>query len=744
MSLSGGYTNRVHPPPLDSPQLYLNRHASWLAFNRRVLQQAWTAANPLLERVKFLSISASNLDEFFEVHVAGLLQRLEDGHGEPEADGLGLREQRDLISRESHLMVSDQYRCWNEELLPELDAAGIRLLKAHQLENGRRSALRQYFLREMDPLLTPVTIDPAHPFPRVLNKALCLALLLRRPRRNAVYLGVLAVPRALPRVLPLESNGKTQDFVFMADLVALHAPSIYRGYEVLETAAFRVTRNSNLYLQEEESRSLLESVRSEILNRRRGAAVRLEVESVASPDIVERLRENFDLDDWQVFRNEGPVNLPRLFSLYHQAERPELRFPPFVPRELKLSPKAANLFEEMGRGDILLHHPFESYRPVLELLEAAGSDPRVLAVKLTLYRTNEDSPVVRALMAAAQRKSVTVVVELTARFDEASNIRWARTLEDAGVQVFYGVVGLKTHCKMALLVRRDEDGVIRRYAHLGTGNYNPDTARTYTDLSLFTADAEITHAVDRLFTYLTAYARGTPDLPLLVAPADLAGEFLAMIGREADNARAGREACIIAKMNALLDANIIRALYEASQAGVRIELIVRGMCALRPGVRGVSDNINVRSIVGRFLEHSRIYHFQNGGDTQVYLSSADWMPRNLYDRVETAFPVRSEALRRRIREEILQAYLSDNDSAQWLRADGSYVPFSALTARERVRAGVTSRKRFNAQEHLLALATAQPAAAATAKTGRGHAKRPNARRRSQPETGPGEPRTAIS
>ena len=645
---------------LDNPAYYINREASWLAFNRRVLEEAQDEKNPLLERLKFLSISASNLDEFFEVRVAGLVQQIEDGYTEAGPDGLTLVEERDVVSRETHKFVDDQYQCWNEELRPAISTHGIRVLGLHELDSRARAFIEDYCERELDLLLTPVTVDPAHPFPRVINKALSVAFLLRRRRRSALtYTGVVTVPRALPRLIRLPSDG-TDDFIFLADLVAFHASRMYHGYDIVSSAAFRVTRNSNLYLAEEESRNLLESVRTELHNRRKGDAVRLEIESDADPEIIERLRTNFELEPWQVFSVNGPVNLSRLFNIYEQTAHPDLKFKPFIPRELRLTAKSQDLFEELRRHDVLLHHPFDSYDAVVSFIESAAQDPRVLSIKQTLYRTNEHSLIVPALIAAAEKKEVTAVVELKARFDEDSNIRWARDLEDAGVQVFHGLVGLKTHCKLSLLVRRDHDGVTRRYAHLGTGNYNASTARIYTDLSLLTADPEITSAVHDVFNFLTAYAEHPKYEPLLVSPLDLAEGCLGLIAREAEHARHGRPAHIIAKMNALLDKNIIMALYRASQAGVKIDLMVRGMCALRPGVRGVSDRIRVRSIVGRFLEHSRIFHFANGGEEEVYLSSADWMPRNLYERVEVMFPLKDALNRERVRHEILDAYLADN------------------------------------------------------------------------------------
>src|SRR5882762_8165541 len=436
---------------LDSPQYYFNRDTSWLAFNRRVLEEAEDAGNPLLERLKFLSISASNLDEFFEIRVAAMVQQIEDGYNEAGPDGSTLVEKRDLLSRLTHEFVDDQYDCWNMHLRPALAENGIRVLGLHELDPEALRFVDEYCEKELDPLLTPVTVDPAHPFPRVINKALCMAFLLRRRRRSSMtYMGVVTVPRSLPRLIRLPSQGTT-DYIFLADLVAHHAARMYRGYEIVSSAAFRVTRNSNLYLQEEESRNILESVRAELHNRRKGDAVRLEIEANADQEIIDRLRTNFELDPWQVFSVDGPVNLSRLFTIYGETNRPELKFRPFSPRELRLTGKTKDLFEELREHDILLHHPYDSYDAVVSFVGAAAVDPAVLAIKQTLYRTGDNSPIVQALIAAAETTEVTAVVELKARFDEASNIRWARDMEDAGVQVFHGLVGLKTHCKLCLL-----------------------------------------------------------------------------------------------------------------------------------------------------------------------------------------------------------------------------------------------------------------------------------------------------
>jgi polyphosphate kinase len=674
---------------------YFSRDESWLRFNLRVLEEAQDEKNPLLERVKFLAITASNLDEFVEIRVAGILQRIEDGitaSQYPDEGGLTQQERLDQLSVHMAEFVAAQYRCWNKQLLPAMAKAGIRVLRWKELSDAAREFALAFYEAEVDPLLTPVTIDPSHPFPRVLNKALCLALLLRHKRRGPLgakpgkVLGVVTVPRSLPRLVSLPAEPGRTDFIFLPELIESQVEKMYRGYEVLGCAAFRVTRNSNLYMQEEESRSVLESVRSELHNRRKGDAVRLEIECSAPDEMVDQLRTNFELDLSQVFRTDGPVNLSRLMNLYSEVKVPTLKFPPFQGRPYKLSGKNEDLFAELRLKNILLHHPFDSFRTVEEFIGSGARDEHVMSMKQTLYRTSKDSPIFRALIEAAQSKEVTVVVELMARFDEDSNIRWARELEDAGVGVFHGIFGLKTHCKLSLLVRRDPDGVIRRYAHLGTGNYNPVTSRFYTDISVLTSDKQITHAVQAVFNYLTAESEEDGDAyrPLLVAPLTLADDLLRLIAREKEHAAAGRPAHIVAKMNGLLDGKTVEALYAASQAGVEIDLIVRGMCSLRPGVQGLSERIRVRSIVGRYLEHSRIFHFENGGKPEVFCGSADWMPRNLYERCETVFPVTELALADRLRHEILGSYLRDNVKARELLPTGEYVrvkqhgePFSA-------------------------------------------------------------------
>jgi polyphosphate kinase len=684
-------------PKLDDPRHYLNRHVEWLEFNRRVLEEARDIGNPLLERVKFLAITANNLDEFVEIRVSSFLQRIEHGSREISPDGLTTEEELEKVSAAMQVFVRDQYKCWNDELLPALAKESIRVLNTGELDAKAARFTKTFYDRRVSPMLTPVTVDPSHPFPHVLNKALCIAFLLRRRRggNGKPYFGVLTVPRALPRLLRIPTENGGIRFAPLHDIISAYASRLYRGYEILASTAFRITRNSNLYLEQEESRSLLETIDSQVSQRRKGDAVRLEIEEGAHPDIVERLVSTFELDESLVFRVRGPVNLQRLFHLYDETPRPDLKYPPFVPRQVRVGHDADSLFDVLRRQDVLLHHPYESYDTVVNFIRTASRDPRVLSMKQTLYRTNSDSPIAEALLEAAGKKEVTVVVELKASFDEATNIHWARSFEDAGVQVFHGVAGLKTHAKLALMVRNDPDGKIRRYVHLGTGNYNPSTARFYSDFSMLTSDEAITSAVHNVFNYLTAYAEQPSYRPLIVAPRDMAKTCLALIDREARHARRGRPARMIIKMNAVVDPPVIQALYQASQAGVEIDLIVRGQCALVPGVRGLSSRIRVRSIVGRFLEHSRIYFFENGGKPELYLGSADWMQRNLYERVEVIFPVKDPQLCERICTEILSAYLADTRKARLLGSNGTY-------SRPR---SVRNGHGFSVQEHLMRVAS---------------------------------------
>ncbi len=684
----------MSPTRIPDRELFLNRHFSWLQFNQRVLEEARDPANPLLERVKFLAITASNLDEFVEVRLAGPLQQVEQGNSDSGPDGRTQEEVLTELVKRIHAFVADQYACWREELVPALADESIRVRNLDELRPEAREYIEEFFLKTVSPLLTPVTVDPAHPFPHVLNMALCLAFLLKRKRRGSqqTYVGVVTVPRALPRLVLIPSQEGTVEYVFLHDVVHAFAERLYHGYEILSAAPFRVTRNSNLYLTEEESRGVLESVDQQLHRRRKGSAVRLEIEAGADQEIVDRLASNFHLAPWQVFRTDGPVNLSRLFHLYDQTPRPDLKYQPFVPRELALKPGTSSIFELLRKRNVLLHHPYDSYATVVRFIESAAQDPNVLSMKQTLYRTSENSPI-----EAGAKKEVAVVVELKARFDEASNIRWARNLQEAGVQVFYGVVGLKTHCKLALVARREADGQTRSYAHLGTGNYNPSTARFYTDLSLLTSDPSITSAVHHVFDYLTAYSERPRYTPLFVAPLNLGRNFINLIDREAAHAKAGRPAFIVAKMNSLLDEKIIHALYKASQAGVQIELIVRGACALRPGVRGLSSRIRVRSVIGRFLEHSRIYVFGNGGKTEIYLGSADWMQRNIYERVEVIFHLRDAALHQQILTEVVAPYLADTQKTRLLLPTGEYIRWQESAKLAHSRNGF----RFNVQQFFI-------------------------------------------
>jgi len=651
---------------------------SWLAFNRRVLEEARDATVPLLERLKFIAIVGGNLDEFFEVRVAALLQRLESGATTDGIARLDAREKLERVLGEARSMVAAQYDTW-ETVRGELESQDVRVKRPASLGAGDLAFARSWFMREAYHLLTPIIIDPSHPFPRLLNKALCLAFVLKAPGRGRETLGIMTVPRGLPRLIALPSpagrEGGAQSFLYIGDLIRHFAGELFRGYPIRESAAFRVTRNSNLYLDEDEELgegSLLEAVEEEIRNRRRGDVVRLEIEAHASDRLVAPLTGYLDLEPELVFRTGHPVNLTRLGQLHALINRPDLKFAPWHPVPAEGFEDAGAIFNRLRAGDVMLHHPFDSFDPVVRFIETVSRDPQVLAIKTTLYRTSADSPIMFALMEAAQRgKEVVVVVELKARFDEQSNIHWARQLEERGGTVVYGLAGLKTHCKVALVVRREDDG-FKRYAHVGTGNYNPETARLYTDLSLFTSDREITGGISETFNYLTAYAPHPDFRGLLVAPLTFLSGTLALIRREIGHARAGRKAGIVAKVNALFDREVIEALYEASQAGVTIRLIVRGICALRPGASGLSENIRVKSVVGRFLEHSRVFCFRNGGDAgEFFIGSGDWMMRNLRERVEVIAPVRDEALRARL-SRILAVYWADNVSTRWMSHEGGY------------------------------------------------------------------------
>ncbi|HKP95981.1 MAG TPA: polyphosphate kinase 1 [Fibrobacteria bacterium] len=669
---------------------YIDRDFSWLAFNRRVLAEARNPENPLLERLKFLSIVANNLDEFFEVRVAGLLQKVESAVPVDGIAGLDCREKLTGLLRIVHAMVAQQYRCWNEELIPQLGDKGIHVLGLADLGPRETEELRRRFHKEIYPLLTPIKVDPAHPFPWVLNKALCLGVWLEE--EGPVHrggLGVVAIPRALPRVLALPAKDKGHRFVFLYDVIKLFMGELFRGYRIRGQASFRVTRNSNLYMTEDAS-NLLDSVEAVVHNRRKGNVVRLEIDEDTPPRIRKALMENFGLEQELLFSAPGPVNLNRLMGLYQMAPLAELKFPAHSPRPIHGTGEPDDLFARLRERDMLLHHPFDSFDPVIDFIRGAARDPDVLCIKQTLYRTSAESPVMYALLEAAERgKEVTAVVELQARFDEKSNINWARQLQDSGGTVVYGLVGLKTHCKLSLVLRR-EGGSIREYAHVGTGNYHPGTARLYTDLSLLTSSRSVTEGISGVFNYLTSHARTPEFTDLLVGPVNFLDETLRLIRQEEKHAREGRPAGISAKMNALIDPDVIEALYQASSAGVRIRLMVRGICALRPGVEGLSENIQVRSLVGRFLEHSRIFRFENGGAPRIFMGSGDWMTRNLRERVEVLVPVSDPDLRERL-EDILSVYWADNAKAHAMTQGGAY-------ALIKPKAG---EARFEAQAYLM-------------------------------------------
>ena len=657
--------------PLRDPALYINRELSQLDFNFRVLAQAMDEQVPLLERLRFLCISCTNLDEFFEIRAAAVRHAQEFGLP-PAPDGMSPQEILTAIHDRAAELVEQQYRCWNEVLRPALQDAGIGILSPSTWTPRQRRWLRAYFRNEIMPVLSPLGLDPSHPFPKILNKSLNIVVVLKGTDAfgRAGHLALVRAPRSLPRIIQLpKSLGGTQNFVLLSAVLSTFVNELFPGMDVRGAYQFRVTRNSELVVDEEEVENLALALRDELVDRGYRPAVRLEIAHDCPRAIVQTLLQNFGLSENAAYRIDGSVNLNRVIQVYDLVQRPELKYPPMTPRVLKTS---EGIFEAVARGDVLLHHPFDSFSTVLELIREAAVDPNVLAIKQTLYRTGKDSGIVEALILAARNgKDVTVVVELRARFDEEANLGLADRLQDAGVQVVYGVVGYKTHAKMLLVVRR-EGRKLRRYVHLGTGNYHSGTARAYTDLSLITADPDIGNDVHQLFQQLSGLAPVIKLKRLLQSPFTLHAGILKKIERETRLAKAGRPGRIIAKMNALNEAQVIRALYAASQAGVKIDLIVRGACTLRPGVDGVSDNIRVRSIVGRFLEHSRVYWFGNDGAPELYCASADWLERNLLRRVETCFPILDPALVERIRGEVLQNYLDDNVNAWELGSDGEY------------------------------------------------------------------------
>ena len=677
-ALRGGQSPAGQGAPVDppAPEHFINRELSLLEFNRRVLAQALDESVPLLERLRFLTISSTNLDEFFEVRKASHQERLTLRSSSIGFDGRTTHEVLDDISAAANGLVDEQYEVLNEVILPLLATEGIHVLK-RQLWNSEQSAwIEGFFRREVEPILTPVGLDPSHPFPKVLNKSLNFIVIVDGEDAfgRDTRLGVVQVPRALPRLiaLPAEVRGDGLAFVLLSSVIHAHVATLFPGMHVVGCHQFRVTRNSELWVDDEEVENILEAIEGELPERKYAEGVRLEVAEDCPEKVVRYLRQRFELPSSDVYRVNGPVNLGRLGVLHGMVDRPDLKYPPVTPRVPRSLARSEDPFSVIRERDVLLHHPYESFAPVIDLVRRAASDPDVLAIKQTLYRTERNSAIVAALVEAARNgKQVVVVVELRARFDEAENIDLANQLQDVGAQVVYGIVGYKTHSKMTLIVRREPDGLIR-YAHLGTGNYHAGTARAYTDLGFLTADPRIAEDVHQMFHRLTGLGASVPLQLLLDAPFTLRKEMRRRIRQEAENARAGRPARIIAKMNALTEVNTIRALYEASQAGVQVDLIVRGACSVRPGIPGISENIRVRSVLGRFLEHSRLYYFEDGGRGALFASSADWMSRNLYRRVETCFPILDPALKKRVFEEDLAVYLEEDVAAWDLQPDGRY------------------------------------------------------------------------
>ena len=676
-------------------QQFLNRELELLEFNRRVLAQAEDVRVPLLERLKYLCIVSSNLDEFFEIRVAGLKEQVGLSGVATGADGMAAEQVLKRVSEQAHQIVERQYQIFNDELLPALEAQEVYFLRRISWNDAQRAWIKEFFFNEVMPVLTPIGLDPAHPFPRVLNKSLNFTVELQGKDafgRNTAR-AIVQAPRVLPRtiLLPPEISGCEHGFVFLSSILHAHVGELFGGMEVVSCHQFRVTRNSNLFVDDEEVKNLRIRLQGELPQRHFGNAVRLEITDNCSAQTAEFLLQQFELTPNDLYRVNGPVNLVRLMDIPDMVVRDDLKFPSFVPGVPGvLQKKGEDMFKVIRKGDILLHHPFQSFKPVIDFIHQAATDPGVVAIKQTVYRTGVDSALMEALIVAAgMGKEVTVVVELLARFDEEANINWASRLEEVGAHVVYGVVGHKTHAKMLMVVRR-EDGKLRRYVHLGTGNYHPRTARLYTDFGLFTCHEEICADVNEVFVQLTSLGRAGKLHHLWQSPFSLHSQILSAIHRETKLVKGGEPGHIIAKMNSLLEPEIITALYEASQAGVKIELIVRGVCALRPGLKGLSENISVRSVIGRFLEHTRIFHFHNAGAEDTYLASADWMDRNFFRRIELCFPVLDPALKRRVIREGLTPYVEDNCQSWEMDSEGVYT-----------RVKPRRRRRRAAQEELL-------------------------------------------
>src|SRR5712691_10243427 len=657
------------------PKNFINRELSWLAFDRRVLEEAQDPTQPLIERVKFLTIVSSNLDEFFEIRVAGIKQQIESETSDVGPDGLSATELFDRIQKTVRPLVGTQYALWKNELLPELAKNGIYVREIAELSAKRTAWANRYFQQEVFPMLTPLAVDASHPFPHLLNRSHNLLVRAKTRRRGEPLHAIVQVPRVVPRLILMPRGAGANEpweYIYLASLIKQHIGELFPGLILDGVHPFRVTRNSDLYIDDEEAENLLRTIEQELRRTSRGNAVRLEVEADCPKDFIELLTGLFDLTEADVYKADGPLSMTHLTPLLTNDAFAQLKDRPFQPGRDPALPPHADMFEVMRRQDVLLHHPYDGFEPIVDLVEEAARDPQVLAIKITLYRTSGDSPIVEALIdAATAGKQVTAIVELRARFDEAANIQWARRLEEAGAHVIYGVVGLKTHCKALLIVRRDTDQ-LRRYVHLGTGNYHQRTARIYTDFSLLTSNPQLTEEVAIVFNTLTGLA-GYPGLKkLMVAPFDMKKRLIGMIERERDHALAGKPARIIAKLNHLVDQETIEKLYEASSAEVTVDLIVRGICCLRPKVPGLSDYIRVISIVGRFLEHSRIYYFENAGQPELFLSSADWMPRNFLRRVEVAFPIETPPLRDHIINEVLPRFLNDRVKSRELQPDRTY------------------------------------------------------------------------
>ena len=652
--------------------LLFNRELSWIEFNRRVLEEALDPSRPLLERLKFLAIFSTNLDEFFMIRVSGLKQQMEAEMPIISLDGMSPAEQLLAIATKLNPLIELQMSCLKEKILPELANAGIRIIAYDQLNSTERTEVDTYYHENIFPVLTPLAVDPSHPFPYISNLSLNLAVFVVGPDDEEMppRFARIKVPPVIPRLIPITTT-TGHKFVFLEQVISANINSLFPEMNIIACHPFRTTRNAEIEIEEDEADDLLKTVEQQLRQRRFGSCVRLEVDTTMPPVMVTYLRREVDLEETDVFIVDGPLHVPDLLALY-KLDYPQLKdrgFTPAIPAALA---NEENIFDVLRRQDILLHHPYDSFSPVVDFIQAAAVDPKVLAIKQTLYRTSGDSPIVSALIAASEAgKQVAVIVELKARFDEENNIIWARKMERSGVHVVYGLLGVKTHCKVALVVRQEE-GNIRRYVHFSTGNYNPTTAKIYTDIGLLTSNAQIGADVSELFNFLTGYSRQRNYRKLMGAPIHLRERMVGLIEREIEHHRSGRPSRIIVKINSLTDTKIIRTLYEASQAGISISLIVRGVCCLRPGIVGLSDNICVISIVGRFLEHSRIFYFANGGQEEIYVGSADWMQRNLDRRIELIFPVEDEKLKQRLKNEILEISLMDNVGARKLLSDGSY------------------------------------------------------------------------